>query len=149
MINVNALESAKSTALVEPSDKLFEQLGKNSYDYKDLLSELIDNSIASKEEDTCIDIKIEIHLDKNGNKEYFIISDNGPGIPEDRLGEALSPAGIQKTDSLNEHGLGMKHGVYASVLGPPLCPPKRTSTLGSAALRRAAPPHCARPQTLA
>ncbi|GJG92701.1 hypothetical protein C4097_03765 [Clostridioides difficile] len=33
---------------IEPSDNLFRELGNNTYDFVDLISEFIDNSIAAK-----------------------------------------------------------------------------------------------------
>lgn len=49
MIDISTATKIQTTIEVIPSDALFDELGKNSYDYKDLLSELIDNSIAARE----------------------------------------------------------------------------------------------------
>jgi len=42
-----------------------------------------------------------------------VISDDASGIPVDKLGLAVSPAAIQTSNSLSEHGLGMKQAVSA------------------------------------
>ena len=47
-INVTGLQVPASSVKVDPSDNIFDELGKNTYDYKDLLSELIDNSLAAR-----------------------------------------------------------------------------------------------------
>jgi hypothetical protein len=41
MIDITKLPKATSQVKVEPSDELFRELGNNTYDFKDLLSELI------------------------------------------------------------------------------------------------------------
>ncbi len=48
MIEVTNLRESSDTAEVSPSDDLFLELGKNTYDYKDLISELIDNCSVSR-----------------------------------------------------------------------------------------------------
>ena len=113
MIDVlNATISNKITKVV-PSDALFEELGKNSYDYKDLLSELIDNSIAASIPGEILNVTITVNVDNNGTKHTFIINDNARGIPETNLGDASSPGMLQTQNSLNEHGLGMKQAIAA------------------------------------
>ena len=47
---------------VPPSDNIFRELGNNTYDFKDLLSELIDNSIAARPLDPRLKIQIEREL---------------------------------------------------------------------------------------
>lgn len=112
MINTEILGSQKSVH-VTPSDNLFEELGKNSYDYKDLLSELIDNSIAAKVDGEILKVTVTILVTENNQKKYFIINDNAKGIPVDNLGDAISPGMVQTKNSLNEHGLGMKQAIAA------------------------------------
>ena len=96
---------------VEPSAKLFEELGHNTYDYVDLLSELIDNSIAGSVAGTLLEVKITIGQSKEKKKNYFKIRDNASGIPFDKLGKAISPAALSGGSTLNEHGLGMKEAI--------------------------------------
>lgn len=107
----NELRSTK--VIVQPSDNLFEELGNNSYDYKDLLSELIDNSLAARLPDQLLKIQIIVLLDDKGQKSKFIFNDNAKGIPESMLGDAISPGMVQTSNSLNEHGLGMKQAIAA------------------------------------
>lgn len=113
MIDISTANKGSSAIVVLPSDALFEELGKNSYDYKDLLSELIDNSIAAAEADSLLKVKITLNVDNNGNKLRFIYNDNAKGICREKLGDALSPGKIQTRNSLNEHGLGMKQAIAA------------------------------------
>lgn len=97
---------------VVPSDNIFQELGQNTYDYKDLLSELIDNSLAAREGRT-VQVRIDLYVDKDQRAHRFVIADDAAGIPEDKLGSAISPAGLKTGGSLNEHGLGMKQAVAA------------------------------------
>ena len=98
---------------VTPSDKIFSELGHNTYDFKDLLSELIDNSIAARVPGERVNVRVDIYVDVEMKPKRFVISDDARGIPFDRLGEAITPAGVQSQGSLNEHGLGMKQAVAA------------------------------------
>lgn len=98
---------------IAPSDNLFKELGNNTYDFVDLISEFIDNSIAAKDEEI-LDVKIIIGLSKyDEKKSYFSIRDNAKGISEDFLGTALSPGATSGGKTLNEHGLGMKQAIAA------------------------------------
>ncbi len=98
---------------VTPSDNIFSELGNNTYDYKDLLSELIDNSISARIQYENLYVKITVHVDAEMRPKKFVIKDNASGIPIEKLGLAITPAGIQTNGSLNEHGLGMKQAVAA------------------------------------
>lgn len=98
---------------VTPSNNIFNELGNNTYDYKDLLSELIDNSIAARIIGQLLNVRIELYVNKDNIAEQFVIWDDAKGIPESKLGDAITPAGIQTAGSLNEHGLGMKQAVAA------------------------------------
>lgn len=97
---------------VNPSSNLFNELGNNTYEYVDLLSELIDNAIAAKYEGKLLEIKIVLGLSSNKPKEqYFLIRDNAMGIKFDKLGDAISPGALSGGSGLNEHGLGMKEAI--------------------------------------
>lgn len=99
---------------VDPSDKIFNELGKNTYNYIDLISELIDNSIAARFQDEKIKLEIEIGIsEEKGEKSYFIIRDNGEGMAREDIGKAISPGAKAGGDTLNEHGLGMKQAISA------------------------------------
>ncbi len=113
MINIEKLSKSTNSINVPPSDRIFEELGRNTYDYKDLLSELIDNALAARVKNKLLKITIDIYVDENNEPVEFSIIDNASGIPSDKLGLAISPAGIQSQDSLNEHGMGMKQAVGA------------------------------------
>src|ERR1051325_1503945 len=113
MIDLSTAEQSQAIITVDPSNNIFEELGRNTYDYKDLLSELIDNSIAARRKGELLSIVIDIYADTNGKPIEFVIKDNAKGISADVLGYAIAPAGLQSKDSLNEHGMGMKQAVAA------------------------------------
>ena len=99
---------------IKPSDNLFKELGNNTYDFVDLISEFIDNSIAAKLNDEILDLKIVIGISKYNEKEsYFMIKDNAGGIKREYLEKALSPGATSGGKTLNEHGLGMKQAIAA------------------------------------
>lgn len=99
---------------IEPSDNLFRELGNNTYDFVDLISEFIDNSIGARTEDEVLNIEVTIGLSKfDETKSYLIIKDNAKGIKKEFLGQALSPGGTSGGRTLNEHGLGMKQAIAA------------------------------------
>jgi hypothetical protein len=112
MIDINKLQPTAGQINVPPSDNIFHELGNNTYDLKDLISEFIDNSIAAKRPDTRLNVSINFYVDPRNNKcDMIVIKDNALGIPQTRLGVSLSPAAIQSINSLNEHGLGMKQAI--------------------------------------
>ena len=111
MININKLQPAAEKIIVEPSNNIFHELGNNTYDLKDLISELIDNAISARQPELRLKITVEFFVDSKNNCEMVIVKDNALGIPPERLGIALSPAAIQSSNSLNEHGLGMKQAI--------------------------------------
>jgi len=113
MIDTSSLGKSSGVTKVEASDKIFIELGKNTYDYKDLVSELIDNAIAARGRDRLLEVSIQIHVDDTNKPVLFVIRDNADGISKKRLGSAITPAGVQSENSLNEHGLGMKQAVAA------------------------------------
>ena len=104
----------KTIIKITPSDNLFKELGNNTYDFVDLISEFIDNSIAAKKDDEILKVEIEIGLSKfDEQKSYFKIMDNARGIKRENIGLALSPGGTSGGNTLNEHGLGMKQAIAA------------------------------------
>jgi hypothetical protein len=111
MIDVDKLKPSGGKVIVEPSNHIFSELGNNTYDFKDLLSELIDNSIAARRLDLRLNISIEFWVNTKNKCEMILIRDNALGISQDKLGPALSPAAMQSKNSLNEHGLGMKQAI--------------------------------------
>ncbi len=113
MIDLSKLEESSAKTAVVPSDNIFVELGKNTYDYKDLVSELIDNALAARRTDRVVTVTIDLLVDADSKPVEFVIRDDAFGIPPDTLGVAITPAGAQSPDSLNEHGLGMKQAVAA------------------------------------
>lgn len=113
MIDVNRLTQSTMTIPVRPSDNIFAELGNNTYDYKDILSELIDNCIAARRTDRLLTVSISIYVNGQNLPEDFVIADDANGISQEFLGTAVTPAGVQTRNSLNEHGLGMKQAIAA------------------------------------
>ena len=111
MIDISKAKPSKLEVEVSPSNNIFRELGNNTYSFLDLLSELIDNSVAARDLQDLLDVQIVIGICNQREKTFFTITDNATGIPRNRLGAAISPAAIQNKDSLNEHGLGMKQAV--------------------------------------
>ena len=85
MIDLNkALAAKKASEKIDvvPSDRLFDELGRNTYNYGELLAELIDNSIAAREPGHILNISIDIFIDKTGKAREMIFQDNAQGIPQ-------------------------------------------------------------------
>jgi hypothetical protein len=66
MINLSNLTKADSVTTVTASNRIFQELGNNTYDYKDVISELIDNSIAARQNDRILQVTIDLFTDANG-----------------------------------------------------------------------------------
>lgn len=115
MLKIEDLEySDIPNIIVEPQDQLFNEFGNNTYNFIDLISELIDNSISAKIDGKILQIKLEIGISAEQPEDSFsIIKDNGKGISRENIGLAISPAGTSGGKFLNEHGLGMKQAVAA------------------------------------
>lgn len=108
------MEKNRTSINIEPSDNLFRELGNNTYDFVDLISEFIDNSIAARIKEKILHVKIVIGLSKyDERKSYLSIKDNAKGISQEFLGQALSPGATSGGKTLNEHGLGMKQAIAA------------------------------------
>jgi len=109
-----SLDKAKPSTLqveIRPSNNIWAALGNNTYDFVDLISELIDNCVAAKVPGVHLNVCIEIGVSEDRHQTFFVITDNASGIARNMLGDAISPAAIQTKGSLNEHGLGMKQAI--------------------------------------
>ena len=113
MIDLSKLEKSPETTKVEASNNIFSELGKNTYSYLDVISELIDNSISARRTDMILEVTIKLYFNQKNKVRLFSITDNANGISQDKLGIAITPAGVQSCQSLNEHGLGMKQAIAA------------------------------------
>ena len=76
---------------VEPSNNIFSELGRNTYYYKDLLSELIDNSLAARIIGKILHVRVEIFVDADMKVKRFVIWDDAKGIPAEEIGRAITP----------------------------------------------------------
>ena len=108
LIKVENFKISASKTTVNPSNNIFKELGNNTYDYKDLLSELIDNSVAQRIQGKQLDINIDIFIDITKAPIEFLIQDTAKGINREDFGICITPAGKLSSGGLNEHGLGMK-----------------------------------------
>ena len=104
MIDLSKLEKSPETTKVEASNNIFSELGKNTYSYLDVISELIDNSIAARRTDMILEVTIKLYFNQKNKVRLFSITDNANGISQDKLGIAITPAGVQACQSINEHG---------------------------------------------
>ncbi len=111
MIDVANAKPSNFTIKIPPSNNIWSALGNNTYDFVDLISELVDNAVAAKVPGALLNVKIQVGASDDRQKTYFVIGDDASGIPREKLGEAISPASIQTRGTLNEHGLGMKQAI--------------------------------------
>jgi len=111
MIDLSEAKPSRLVVDVVANNNIFEQLGNNTYTFTDLISELVDNSVAARVANELLDVLITIGLSNHRDRTFFVITDNASGISRDKLGDAISPAALQDQESLNEHGLGMKQAV--------------------------------------
>jgi len=92
---------------VNPSNRLFNELGNTDYTTEECLAEFIDNSLSARNGTVTVDIV----FDEDQIAKTITITDNASGIPLNTLGDAISPAMRKEKNSLNEHGLGLKQAV--------------------------------------
>ena len=112
ILNIRSL-TVEEHIFIEPSSRLFTELGNTPYNIEDLVCELIDNSLAASISDITI-IDIDIGFDRNKRPIYFTIKDNASGIEYNELPLVISPgAKSSSKNPLNEHGLGLKQAVAA------------------------------------
>lgn len=111
-VDTSKLGAPLSTIEVQPSNHLFRELGNNTYDFPDLLSELIDNAIAAARPGEQVAVEIEVGISRREpGQSYVIVRDRAAGITSAKLGDALSPGALSGGSGLNEHGLGLKQAV--------------------------------------
>lgn len=91
---------------------VFKGLAKQNMLFHQCISELIDNSIASKNEDTAFEIEVIFH-DLGAGKFGVFICDNGKGMDIEKLKQALQLGKEPDPDSdrLHEHGFGLKNAL--------------------------------------
>lgn len=72
-IRIDDLNQIATNTIVKPSDNIFQELGNNTYDYKDLLSELIDNSVAARIQGQLFSQLSEIGIVASKHNDYNVI----------------------------------------------------------------------------
>lgn len=97
---------------------VFRGLAKQNMLFHQCISELIDNSIASKKEDQNFDIEVIFH-NLNDGKYGIYICDNGKGMNLETLKGALQLGKEPNPDSdrLHEHGFGLKNSLATLTRG--------------------------------
>lgn len=95
-----------------PFDKAYDEVGRNNYDFIDMVSELVDNSIAAKLDDETVTIQVIIKLE-NGKLSNLTVKDDASGIESNMLSEVLSLGYMNPKKGLNEHGMGLKQVIPA------------------------------------
>jgi hypothetical protein len=112
MIDLSLAKLSSKKTQVTPSDNIFLELWNNTYDYLDLLSELIDNSLAQKKAGT-VSVTVDLLANNSDAVKELIITDNAKWISRNDLWICISPAWKQSHNWLHEHGLWMKQAIAA------------------------------------
>ena len=100
---------------VPPSDNIFSVIGDFGQQFEASLAELIDNSIAARVDDH-VNVWIKYHFSLlNPTLSYMDVDDDAGGIHLDLIPRAIAPAAMagESVNSLNRHGMGMKHAIAA------------------------------------
>ena len=87
---------------ITPDITLMPKLGRSGYTSPQAVAELVDNSIDARIDGLVLDLNIKI--DRN----VISIADNGTGMNQKELVEALTLAHSKKKNMLGEFGLGLK-----------------------------------------
>lgn len=87
---------------ITPDMSLMPKLGKSGYSSPQAIAELVDNSIDARIEGKILNVNIRI--DKN----IISVADNGSGMSEKQLANAMTLAHSDKENQLGEFGLGLK-----------------------------------------
>ncbi|BBB33203.1 hypothetical protein TTHT_1731 [Thermotomaculum hydrothermale] len=103
-------------------ERYWEGLGRQEMDFHQVIGELIDNSISASGKDSEGDLlpfKIEITLEKLGNKILVTVADEGIGMTVDEITEHIfSLGGKGRSEGpLNEHGFGLKNALCVLTIG--------------------------------
>ncbi len=102
--------------------RYWEGLGRQEMDFHQVIGELIDNSISASGKDSEGDLlpfKIEVTLEKVGNKVKIVVADEGIGMTAEELSEHIfSLGGRGRAEGpLNEHGFGLKNALCVLTVG--------------------------------
>lgn len=115
-------EFPKNVQITIEEERYWEGLGRQEMDFHQVVGELIDNSISASGKDSEGDLlpfKIEITLEKLGNKIHVKVADEGIGMTEDEITEHIfSLGGKGRSEGpLNEHGFGLKNALCVLTIG--------------------------------
>ena len=110
------VKKKKASLVVLPSDDIYRKLGNNSYNFLQILCELIDNSLAARLNQR-LNVRINLFYEEDDSKEMKLVRveivDDASGIAIADLATAISPGANSTEDGLNEHGMGMKQAIAA------------------------------------
>jgi len=106
----------KSVTISIEEERYWEGLGRQEMDFHQVLGELIDNSISAAGKDSDGDLlpfKIEITLEKLGNKIFVTVADEGIGMSIEEITKNIFSLGGKghSEGPLNEHGFGLKNAL--------------------------------------
>jgi hypothetical protein len=105
-------KTIKSIQLLPKASSLIESLRDIGYSFKSALADIIDNSITAKANN------IRIYFDINNKQLSIAIIDNGQGMTENELIEAMragskNPLDIRNENDLGRFGLGLKTASFS------------------------------------
>lgn len=109
---------AKHDVELIATEGIFKGLAKQNMLFHQCIGELVDNSIASKDEDNKFQVEI-IFKRISETKVGIYIVDNGKGMDLSKLKEALQLGRIpdDESDRLHEHGFGLKNALATLTRG--------------------------------
>jgi len=115
-------EFPKDVKISIEEERYWEGLGRQEMDFHQVVGELIDNSISAAGKDSEGDLlpfKIEVTLEKVGNKIRVKVADEGIGMTVDEITEHIfSLGGKGRSEGpLNEHGFGLKNALCVLTIG--------------------------------
>src|SRR5262245_37931263 len=101
---------------VSPDMGMYHLLRSQGYDPAYAIAEFVDNAVqahlshaTSGAEPVKVDLRFySTDYRDPAKRNSIVIEDDGPGIPRDRLGDAMKPAKPSAEKGLSEFGIGMK-----------------------------------------
>jgi len=112
----------KNVEITIEEDRYWEGLGRQEMDFHQVVGELIDNSISASGKDSDGDLlpfKIEVTLEKIGNKIGVKVADEGIGMTVEEITKHIFSLGGKGRSQgpLNEHGFGLKNALCVLTIG--------------------------------
>lgn len=96
------IKTIKKFIDITPHHSILTKISQTGYSVQEALSELIDNAIDARLQDSKLTVTIDIVSDK------IMIKDDGVGMTEDQASKAIRLGFSEKKEQLGEFGLGLK-----------------------------------------